>query len=192
MPNAVTMLKEDHRKVKDLLTKLDNTTERGAKTREKLVAQIEMELKIHAQLEEEIFYPAFKDAAKKKDDRELFFEATEEHHVVDMVLPNLKMTPAGSEEFGAKAKVLKDLVEHHIEEEEGQMFKRARALMGASELNAVGEMMEARRETLVAMWENPLTRPLKKIQGLIQKVTPTKVKNVKADVIRSVRPESRA
>jgi hemerythrin superfamily protein len=192
MPNALTMLREDHRKVKDLLTKLDNTTERGTKTRDRLVAEIEMELKIHAQLEEEIFYPAYKDAAKKKDDRELFFEATEEHHVVDMVLPNLKMTPSGSEEFGAKAKVLKDLIEHHIEEEEGQMFKRARTLMGASELNAVGEMMEARRETLVAMWENPVTRPLKKIQGLIQKVTPTKVKNVKADVVRSMRSESRA
>src|SRR5687767_7242743 len=129
MPNAITSLKADHTKVKKLLRQLEATTERGVKIREDLVNQIEMELKVHAKLEEEIFYPAFKNAASKKDDKEMFFEAAEEHHVVDMVLPELKMTSPKSEQFGAKAKVLKELLEHHIEEEETEMFARARVLM---------------------------------------------------------------
>lgn len=184
MPNALTSLKADHTKVKRLLSQLEETTERGTKIREELLSQIEMELKIHAKLEEEIFYPAFKQAASKKEDKELFFEATEEHHVVDMVLPELKATSPKSEQFGAKAKVLLDLVEHHIEEEETEMFVRARALMSEEELREVGEMMRKRKEALVAMWENPLTRPIQAIQSALQKVAPTKLKNAKAALAR--------
>ena len=182
MPNAITILKEDHRRLQALLTRLDDTTERGAKLREKLVADIEMEVKIHAQLEEEIFYPAYKEAARSKEDKEVFFEATEEHHVVDMVLPALKAANPKSDEFGAKAKVLKDLIDHHIEEEENEMFAKARKLLSASELNEVGEAMAARKETLVAMWKNPVTRQIKKVQSAAHKFMPTKVKNVKATV----------
>jgi hemerythrin-like domain-containing protein len=181
MPNALTMLREDHRRVKKLLTQLSETE--GAKTREKLVARIEEELKIHSQLEEEIFYPAYKKAARKKDDKELFYEATEEHHVVDMVLPALKAANPKSEEFGAKAKVLKDLVEHHIKEEEGQMFKKARQLMDNAQLTELGEQMAERQEVLLEEWSNPITRPLKKVQSLVHKITPTKVKNLKADLL---------
>src|SRR5687767_4969907 len=106
MPNAITMLRTDHRNVKRLLSSLEES--KGSRIREKLLAQIEQEIKIHSKLEEEIFYPAYKKAARKKDDQELFYEATEEHHVVDMVLPELKATSPSAEQFGAKAKVLKE------------------------------------------------------------------------------------
>ena len=88
--DAIALLKEDHKKVKGLLAQLEKTTERGAERRKKLLAQIETEVKVHTTIEEEIFYPAYRDAVKKKDDRELYQEALEEHHVVDLVMPELK------------------------------------------------------------------------------------------------------
>lgn len=190
MPNAITSLKADHTKVKRLLSQLEATTERSTKMREELVRQLEMEIKVHAKLEEEIFYPAFKHAATKKEDKELFFEANEEHHVADMVLPELKATSPKSEHFGAKAKVLKELIEHHIKEEETEMFVRARALMSDEELRELGDKMLKRKETLVAMWENPITRPVQKVISALHKVTPTRMKTGKAAV--SGRKYSRA
>lgn len=182
MPNAITSLKRDHSRLKKLLSELENTTERGAKTRTRLLSDIEMELKIHAKLEEEIFYPAFKEAASKRDDRALFYEATEEHHVVDMVLPELKATSPTSEVFGAKAKVVKELVEHHIKEEEREMFVKARAIMSADALNELGDAIEARRETMIAQWENPVLGAMKRVQSAVEKFVPTAVKNAKAVV----------
>ena len=183
MPNALTLLRDDHRRVKDLLTKLDETTERGVKIREQLVSQIEMELKIHSQIEEEIFYPAYKKAAEKKDDEELFFEATEEHHVVDMVLPALKAANPKSHEYSAKAKVLKELIEHHIKEEENEMFTKARQLFTDAQLRQLGDAMKVRRDAAQAMWDSTLLRPVKKMQSVAHKLMPTKVKTAKAKAI---------
>jgi iron-sulfur cluster repair protein YtfE (RIC family) len=97
--------------VKQLLNRLNATTERAVNQREQLLQEIETELKIHTRLEEEIFYPAFKKAAKTADDH-LYYEAVEEHHMVDMALKEMKAADAESEEFSAKAKVLQDLVLH--------------------------------------------------------------------------------
>lgn len=146
--DAITLLKTDHDKVRQLLGELEETTERAAAKREKLLAEIEQELKIHTRIEEEIFYPAFRDAAEKKEDKELYYEALEEHHVVDMVLPEIKGTGAQSDQFAAKAKVLKDLVEHHAEEEETEMFPRARKLMTRDELLRLGVEMARLKESL--------------------------------------------
>ena len=184
MPNAITSLKADHTKVRKMLRELEATTERAVKTRESLLRDIEQELKIHSKLEEELFYPAFKQAAEKRDDRQMFYEATEEHHVVDMVLPELKFTSPKSEQFGAKAKVLKELVEHHIREEENEMFAKARQLMSSQELLELGEKIEARRETMIAMWENPVTGTIKRVQSVVEKVMPTSLKNAKAAIPR--------
>lgn len=183
MPNAITMLKSDHAAVKRLLRELSQTTERAIKQREFLCAQIERELKTHAQLEEEVFYPAFKAVTEKTDAQDLFYEAAEEHHVVDMVLPALKAANPKSHEFSAKAKVLKDLVEHHIREEEGQMFPKARQLFSDEQLRELGELMQARKNSITAMWENALLRPVKKLQGVAHKMMPTKVKTAKATAI---------
>ena len=183
MPNAITMLKSDHATIKRLLRELSDTTERAVKQRESLVQQIERELKAHAQAEEEVFYPAFKAAAEKTDKVDLFYEAAEEHHVVDMVLPALKVANPKSKEFTAKAKVLKDLIEHHVKEEEGQMFAAARQLFNEDELRELGDMMQARKDSVQAMWDNPLLRPVKKLQSVAHKLLPTKVKTAKATAI---------
>jgi hemerythrin superfamily protein len=183
MPNAITMLKSDHATLKRLLRELSETSERALKQRESLVSQIERELKTHAQIEEEVFYPAFKSASRKTDAEDLFFEAAEEHHVADMVLPSLKAANPKSHEFKAKAKVLKDLLEHHIKEEETQMFVVARQLFDEDQLRDLGDMMQARRDTIEAMWKSPFLRPVKKLQSAVHKALPTKVKTAKATAI---------
>ena len=146
--DAIALLKEDHKKVRGLLGRLEASSVRAAGRREELVQTIERELKIHSKIEEEIFYPAFREAAKKHDDKKLYHEAIEEHHVVDTVLAELKDAEPASEPFAAKAKVLKDLVEHHAEEEETEMFPRARKLMGREELVKLGARLAEAKSSL--------------------------------------------
>ncbi len=191
MPNAITLLKSDHATVKKLLRELEATTERGVKVRERLVSEIERELKVHSQIEEELFYPTFKKAAEDTDAEDMFYEATEEHHVVDMVLPELKSTSPKAPEFGAKAKVLKELIEHHAQEEETQMFVKARRLLNDEQLRALGDEMQKRKETLQAEWGNPILKPVKKLQTTIQKMLPSKIKNAKVNAIAAMREEGR-
>jgi hemerythrin-like domain-containing protein len=183
MPNAITMLKSDHATLKRLLRELNATTERAVKERERLVNEIEREVKIHAQIEEEVFYPAFLTKAEGTDAEDLFYEAAEEHHVVDMVLPALKAANPKSHEYSAKAKVLKELIEHHIKEEEDEMFTKARKLFSDVQLRELGDLMKTRRETVQAMWDSKLLRPVKKMQSVAHKLMPTKVKTAKAKAI---------
>jgi hemerythrin-like domain-containing protein len=146
--DAISLLKKDHEKVRGLLSKLERAAERNPAKAEMLLEQIDHEVKIHSQIEEEIFYPAFRDAAQKHDDRELYFEAKEEHHVVDLVMPEVRETDSDAEEFAAKAKVLKELIEHHADEEEKEMFPKARKLFDRSELRELGERMKERKKEL--------------------------------------------
>ena len=183
MPNAITMLKSDHATLKRLLRELNGTTDRAVKERERLVAEIEQEVKMHAQVEEEVFYPAFLTKTENTDAEDMFYEAAEEHHVVDMVLPALKAANPKSHEFEAKAKVLKDLLEHHIKEEEGEMFVKARSIFSDEQLRELGDLMQARKDSVAAMWNNPLLRPVKKLQSAAHKLMPTKVKTAKAKAI---------
>jgi hemerythrin-like domain-containing protein len=147
--NAIKLLMQDHKKVRQLLTELEGTTTRNARDRQRLVQEISNEVNVHAQIEEEIFYPAFKEAAKKSEDTDLFYEAAEEHHVVEMVLPELEASDPSSDEFTAKAKVLKELIEHHADEEEKEMFKRARTLLDEDELEELGTRLEERKMELM-------------------------------------------
>jgi iron-sulfur cluster repair protein YtfE (RIC family) len=112
--DAIGILKEDHKVVKKLLGELERMTERAAKQRGELLMKIERELKIHTHIEEQVFYPEYRDAVEKRKDQKLFFEAREEH-VVDRILDELKQTDPESLVFAAKAKVLREVVEHHIE-----------------------------------------------------------------------------
>src|SRR5262245_42747892 len=148
--DAIVLLKRDHEKVRALLGKLERAALKDGNEAETLLQTIEDELKVHTTIEEEIFYPAFREAASKKDDSKLYYEAVEEHHVVDLVLPEIDHGGAGSPEFAAKAKVLKDLVEHHAAEEEKEMFPRARKLMDKDELAALGEQLARRKKDLKA------------------------------------------
>ena len=146
--DAISLLTQDHDKVRKLFKRFEASALRGGG--EDILKQIESELKIHTQIEEEIFYPAFKEAVHGKKDEHLYFEALEEHHVVDMVLPEVKGTEEGSDEFAAKGKVLKDIVEHHAEEEETQMFPKARRAMGMAQLREIGQRLEMRNRQLMS------------------------------------------
>lgn len=149
--DAITLLKNDHVEMRDLLGQLEDTTSRALKKRRELIAEIEAKLKAHTTIEEEIFYPAFKDAGEKSDDDKMYFEALEEHRAAgDLVLPDLVATDPGSEKFSGRAKVLKELVEHHADEEEKEMFPRAKKLLSKDELAELGERLEERKEQLLA------------------------------------------
>jgi hemerythrin-like domain-containing protein len=148
--DAITLLKDDHKKVKALLTELADTTNRAQKTRAELLAKIATEIEVHTTIEEEIFYPAFKAAGEKSDDAKMFFEAKEEHRAAgDLVLPDLLKSDVTSDQFGGRAKVLKELIEHHADEEEKEMFPRARELLDRDVLVQLGERMQARKLELM-------------------------------------------
>jgi hemerythrin-like domain-containing protein len=142
--NAIALLKADHDKVKRLLADLESTTERGVKTRAELFATIKGELTLHEIVEEEIFYPELKAHPKARD---IVLEGYEEHHVVDVLMSELEALDVSDETWGAKAIVMKENVEHHIEEEEGEMFPQARSVFDAAELDDLGQRMEARKES---------------------------------------------
>lgn len=152
--SAINLLKKDHTAVQKLLAELADTTSRAAQKRAALFAKIHQDLKVHTTIEEEIFYPAYHKAAKKNEDQKLFFEAAEEHGLVDIVLAALEAGDPASEEYGAKCKVLKDLVEHHADEEEKEMFPRARRLLRAGRLDELGAEMQARKEQLLTGYLN--------------------------------------
>jgi iron-sulfur cluster repair protein YtfE (RIC family) len=143
--DALTLLKDDHDKVKGMLSKLDDTTERAEVTRTEGLAKLKQELTVHEAIEEEILYPALIEFAKTKD---ITLEAFEEHHVVDMIMAELEQTPVGDETWAAKLTVMKENLEHHIEEEEDDMFKKARQVMDEAELEELGERMSARKAEL--------------------------------------------
>jgi hemerythrin-like domain-containing protein len=145
--DAITLLEEDHKKVKKLLTELDSTTERGVKTREELFTKVKQELEVHEAIEEEIFYPALKEHPKAKD---LVLEAYEEHNVVDMVMGEIDDVAYDDETWGAKFTVLKENLEHHIEEEETEMWKQARQVFDDEELDELGDRMALRKDELMA------------------------------------------
>ncbi|MDR6937360.1 MULTISPECIES: hemerythrin domain-containing protein [unclassified Luteibacter] len=148
--DAIALLKQDHQVVKQLLEELAESTTRAVKKRQELLQKIHVNLKAHTTIEEEIFYPAFK-AAGKKDEEKMYYEALEEHRAAeDLVLPDLLNTDPSTEQFSGRAKVLKELIEHHVEEEEGDMFKDAKKLLSKEELQDLGARMEARKAELLA------------------------------------------
>lgn len=141
--NAIDLLLEDHKRVKAILSQLSDSTERALKKRTELLNKLEMEITIHTRLEEEILYPVFKKAGDKEQ-AVMYHEAKEEHRTVDsLVLPDLKKTAPDSLEFSGRVKVVKELLEHHIEEEETEMFPQARKLLGKAVLDELGKQMEA-------------------------------------------------
>ena len=137
------LLKADHKKVSGIFEKLEPTTERGIKTREELFAQLKQELEAHTQIEESIFYPVLEDADETHD---ITLEAFEEHAVVKRLLAELDELAKDDEHWGAKLTVLKENVEHHVEEEEGEMFKKARNVLSEKEVEALGKRMQTAKQ----------------------------------------------
>jgi len=146
--DAITLLKQDHQKVKKLMAALEKTTERGVKTREELFGKLMAELTVHERIEEEIFYPAVKERAETKQVQELIAESYEEHHFVDMIAEEIKETPFEAEEWAAKFKVMMENIEHHaIEEEEGKLFPKVQRAFSKAELEDLGARMLELKES---------------------------------------------
>jgi hemerythrin-like domain-containing protein len=145
--DALQLLTDDHRRVKKMLAELDDTSERAIKTRERVFAKLQQDLEVHETIEEEIFYPALKDHPKTRD---IALEGYEEHHVVDEVMGEMRELPVSDETWTAKFSVMKENLEHHIEEEEDDMFAQARKVFEPEELDELGARMAARKEALLA------------------------------------------
>lgn len=141
--NAIELLKSDHDEMKAIFEKLKPTTERDVKTREELFAKLKQELDVHAHIEETMLYPEIKNAAETHD---ITLEGYEEHHVIDVLLKELAVMPVDAEEWGAKLKVLKENFEHHIEEEEDDMFESVRGILGKERVEELGVRMEAEKK----------------------------------------------
>jgi hemerythrin superfamily protein len=141
MPDAIEMLREDHRKVKDLFEEFEKAEEDDEKGR--IVHTALTALEIHATVEEEIFYPAVREQI---DDDDQMDEALEEHHVAKLLIGELQEMKPGDDHFGAKFKVLAESVKHHIEEEETEMLPKAED--ADLDQERLGEEMTERKEEL--------------------------------------------
>ena len=136
--DAITLLETDHRRFEELLKQGEETTERAVKGRTELLETITTELGVHELIEERLLYPALK---KYPEARDIVLEGFEEHHVADLILKELHEVAKDDEQWGAKFKVLKESIEHHIQEEEGPMFRTARGVMSQEDLAALGRQM---------------------------------------------------
>jgi hemerythrin superfamily protein len=142
--DAIVLLKNDHKTVEKLFKQFEKAGEKAHKTKRKLVDQMIEELTAHAYIEEEIFYPAAREAAPDTGDHVL--ESIEEHHVVVWMLSELVGMDPSEERFDAKVTVLTENVRHHVEEEEQEWFPEVRKAMGRKRLQELGEQM-ARAKT---------------------------------------------
>jgi hemerythrin-like domain-containing protein len=139
--DAFELLKNDHAKVSSLFDRIEPATD--APTRQQLFTQLKQELDVHAHIEETILYPALKAAAETRDITE---EAYEEHQEVKDLLAELEATPPDSEEWSDMIMELRENVEHHVEEEEGEMFTKAREVLSEQQLNEIGARMSAEKQ----------------------------------------------
>ncbi|HEU4345566.1 MAG TPA: hemerythrin domain-containing protein [Candidatus Binatia bacterium] len=140
MPDAIEMLREDHRKVKELFEQFERSGDSDGK--EQVAHKTLQELELHAALEEEIFYPA---AREHVHDEEQIHEALEEHHVAKLLIGELKKMSPDDERYEAKYKVLAESVKHHIQEEESEMFPMLEDRLDA---DGLGAQMEERKQKL--------------------------------------------
>lgn len=146
--DAIAMLRHDHKQVASLFEQFEKS--RHHATKKKLVAQICAALSVHAELEEEIFYPAVKAALK---DKELVPEAIVEHATLKDLISQVEGADPGGEQYDAKVKVMSEYVKHHVTEGETEMFPKARK--AALDLVALGEEIVARKSSLMAATASP-------------------------------------
>jgi len=136
------MLKDDHEKVMDLFEEVEENAS-DVNHAQELFAQIQKELQVHMEGEEKFFYPALE---QEEDAREQVLEAYEEHNVVKMILKQFGRQSPGDERWMAKVKVLKEIVEHHVQEEEKEMFKMARKALENDQSRTIVERLEQAKE----------------------------------------------
>jgi len=153
--DAIALLKADHRKVEDLFEQFEKASGEGRK--QKIALEICLELTVHAQIEEEIFYPA----CEGKVEEDLLKEAYVEHDGAKVLIAEIEAGAPSDEFYDAKVKVLSEQIEHHVEEEEKRMegmFSQARH--AGLDMDALGDQLRARKEELIANYKaNGLTKP---------------------------------
>ncbi|MCC6980661.1 MAG: hemerythrin domain-containing protein [Candidatus Melainabacteria bacterium] len=137
--DVIDLLKEDHQKVMELFEQFEDLDMSETREKRKLLRKIFAELELHTQLEEELVYPLVENA------KELVTEAREEHHVVDLIIAEIKKARAMNDKTDAKVKVLKEMLEHHIKEEEHEMMPR----LPQGELQEIGARLKVRKEELL-------------------------------------------
>jgi hemerythrin-like domain-containing protein len=159
---ATQLLKKDHATVKQLFARFEKQGERAQETKQSIFSEIQRELETHSTIEEEIFYPAVRESVGGTD--ELVDESLEEHNVLKSLLSELSSLSADDEEFDAKMTVLQENVEHHVEEEEGEMFPKVEAQLGQERLQELGSQLQARKEVL---GQPTIKRIMSGVSGLI-------------------------
>ena len=145
--DAFELLEKDHRKVEDIFSQLEPTTERAQKTRTELFAKLKHELDVHTHVEETILYPVLKQLSETRD---ITFEGYEEHNVAKQLLIDMEAMDTSSEVWTAKLKVLQESIEHHVEEEEDEMFPDAREALSQEQIDELGAKLEAAKKELKA------------------------------------------
>ena len=141
--NALALLRADHKKVSELFAQYEKT--RSAEKKRTIVAEICTDLGVHAQIEEEIFYPAVKAALK---DRELVPEALVEHASLKALIAEVEGVEPEGEMFDAKIKVMSEFVKHHVKEEQDEMFPKAEQT--TLDMDDLGAQLAQRKEELLA------------------------------------------
>ena len=148
--DAVTLLTADHNRVRGMFTRFKAAKEaEDTEAMGMLCRSIFTELDVHTRIEEEIFYPAVKKEADEEI-AETVDEGIEEHHVVDVLMEEIRQLDVGSDEFVAKMTVLIENVEHHADEEEEDMFPDAREQLGEERLTSLGDELAARKAAVKA------------------------------------------
>ena len=137
--DALELLKHDHDNMKKLFDEALENDDPGA--RAQVLHRIRAELMAHERMEEDVFFPALRAGGEKA--KELLLEGYEDHSIIEVILDELLEVPEEAEHWQAKLKVLKANLEQHIEEEEGEMFKRAKEALGKETLEELGKKMAA-------------------------------------------------
>ena len=144
--NALTLLKQDHQNVEALFSRFEELARgNGTKAKFDVVQKIIEHLSVHAGIEEQVFYPAVREALA--DSKPMILEALEEHHAVKVMLSEIEKLSPEAERLDAKVTVLIENVRHHVKEEEGELFPQVRDAMTVQQLDELGETMEKAKET---------------------------------------------
>lgn len=141
--DGLARLEHDHRELEAILEAGLKEDAASGDSRRGLLGTLAALLKTHEVMEEQVLYPALKAHPEAKD---IVLEGFEEHHVANVVVEELKALSPSAERWGAKWKVLKESIEHHIEEEEGDMFKTARKVFSQAQLDELGSRMQALKD----------------------------------------------
>jgi hemerythrin superfamily protein len=142
--NAIELLKTQHREVEELFEELEGAGENAKKTKERVFKQIADALAVHSEIEEKLFYPE----SKTDETEDMLREAVEEHLSVKRVIADLMESGPEDEQFVARCKVLKEQIEHHVEEEEGELFPKVQKASSKEELEDLGNRMEQMADQL--------------------------------------------